>query len=141
MGRNKITEEIMLDRAKSIVSILRDADGWVSTLDLRDISGLSIDQIKGAVKYERRWFLKCPEKCGTTYILSGPHGYKLPKTLEDYIDMYKSLYSWGISVLVTISPMGKYLKQQGVDVQAIRKEAMENANGDPSVVGGIDSWH
>ena len=142
MSRNAMTEDQRIERAKRVVSILRDGE-WHSTEELTDATNLTVGQLKGAIKYERRWFLKCPEKCGTTYILSGKKGYKLPTTDEDYLDMYKSLYSWGKSVLITISPIGKYLQEKGFDMKQIREDATNgiDAEGDPLEVGGADSWH
>ena len=142
MGRRSMTEDERIARAKSVVSILRDGE-WHSTESLMSETNLTAGQLKGAIKFERRYFLKCPEKCGTTYILSGKKGYKLPTTDEDYLEMYKSLYSWGRSVLVTISPIGKYLNSKGFDMSQIREEAVNgiNAEGDPLEVGGADSWH
>ena len=141
MGRRKIDEAEMIHRAKTIVSILKDGE-WHDAERLSTETGLTIGQLHGAIKYERRYFLKCPEKCSTRYIISGPKGYKLPETNEDYVSMYKSLFSWGKSMLITISPVGKWLQAQGYDMKKIREEAMagEESN-DISIVGGADSWH
>lgn len=142
MGRIKtLTDEVMIARAKAITHVLREAGGWVSSPELSKATNLTEGQLKAAIKYERRYFLDKPEKCGNTYILSGAKGYKLPQSDEDYVSVYKSLYSWGKSVLITISPMGKYLKGKGFDVSKIREEAMEALTGNPTEHGGADSWH
>lgn len=141
MGRTKLSDAKMIDRAKMIISALGEG-GWHRADALSRETGLTVAQVHGAIKYERRYFLKCPEKCGSKYIISGAKGYKLPETNEDYVAMYKSLYSWGKSVLITISPMGKWLQSQGYDMKQIREEAMsEESFSDPAEVGGADSWH
>lgn len=122
-----MTDEILLQRSKIVVQTLRDHGTWISLDKLVELTGLKKGQIEAAIKYERRWFLKNPEKCGNTYILSGKRGYKLPATDEDYIPVYKSLYAWGISVFTTISPIGKYLADKGYDMKSIRKEIYDEA--------------
>lgn len=141
MSRTRLTNDMMIERAKSVVTVLRQYGKWVDTNTICSETGLTIGQLKAAIKFERRYFLKCPERCGNTYILSGKHGYKLPESNEDYIAMYKSLFSWGKSVLITISPMGKWLQAQGYDMRLIREEAMLGNTGDVSEIGGSDSWH
>lgn len=132
--------DLLMDRAKIITQILRDSDEWISCERLAELSGLTIRQVKGAVKFQRRYFLDCPGKCGTVYILSGVKGYKLPQSDDDYVAMYKSLYAWGKSVLVTISPVGKYLADKGFDVKKMREEAMKSHGLDVTCVGGSESW-
>ena len=141
MGRAKMNDAKMIERAKLVMNVLKDGK-WHMIDALSRETGLSTSQIHGAIKYERRWFLKCPEKCEMRYIISGRRGYKLPVTNEDYVAMYKTLYSWGKSILITISPMGKWLQAQGFDMKQIRDEAMQGDDvSDPSEVGGSDSWH
>lgn len=132
-------DEVLLQRSKIIVQTLKNYDSWISLDKLVELTGLKKGQIEAAVKYERRWFLEHPEKCGNTYILSGKYGYKLPVSDQDYVPVYKSLYAWGISVLTTISPIGKYLADKGFDVKAIRKEIYEKA-GLNDEIGGPEAW-
>lgn len=134
-----MTDEILLQRSKIVVQTLRDHVTWISLDKLVELTGLKKGQIEAAIKYERRWFLEHPEKCGSTYILSGKKGYKLPVNDEDYIPVYKSLYAWGVSVLTTISPIGKYLADKGFDIKAIRKEIYEQT-GFNDEIGGSDAW-
>lgn len=136
----KKNEEVLVERARSVVEYLSEHDGWISCEDVANALGLTIGQIKAAVKYERRWYLETPEKCGNKYILSGPKGYKLPNNDDDYVAMYKSLYAWGKSVLITISPIGKYMQGKGYDVSEIRKEAMVGHGLIKDSIGGSDSW-
>jgi len=118
--------DILLERAKKIIDCLQEADDWVSLKKVAEVTKLTEGQIKYAVKHERRLFLDSPEDCGQSYILSSKKGYKLPKTDDDYVALYKTLYAWGKSVLTTVSPIGQYLALKGYDVQEIRKEAMES---------------
>lgn len=140
MTLKKLENEILIERAKSVIACLKNSVGWVKLKDVAERTRLTEGQVKAAVKFERRWFLESPEKCGTSYILSGARGYKLPQTDDDYVMMYKSLYAWGKSVLITISPIGKYLQGKGFDMAEIRREAMA-ANGlIQDSIGGTDSW-
>lgn len=132
-------DEVLLERAKTIVKVLKDDGSWVSLNKLVELTGFKKGQVEAAIKYERRWFLEQPEKCGNVYILSGRKGYRLPDKAEDYIPVYKSLYAWGISVLTTISPIGKYLADKGFDVKSIRKEIYEQS-GLSDEIGGADAW-
>lgn len=131
-------DEVLLERAKKVVEVLRNDGSWVSLNKLVELTGLKKGQIEAAIKYERRWFLQNPEKCGNTYILSGKRGYRLPVTDEDYIPVYKSLYAWGISVLTTISPIGKYLADKGYDVKSIRKEIYNEAMISDEIGGWLE---
>lgn len=138
MGGKTLTDDTKLARARMVCAVLRDAGGWVSTGKLIEETGLTAGQIKAAVKYNRRWFLDHPTRCETYYILSGPKGYKLPQDDEDYLNTYKSMYSWAISVLVTISPVGKYLQFKGYDMAKVRAAIVEETDDDE--IGGADSW-
>ena len=140
MARVRITDETLLKWAKDICHILRDKGEWIHLSDLAEAVGITPSQIKAAVKYQRRWFLDNPEKCGNVYILSSSKGYKLPVTDDDYLSVYKSLYAWGKSVLVTISPIGRYLDGKGYDMRAIREQAMEAHGLNIHSLGGSDSW-
>lgn len=140
MGRSRLTDEVMIDRVKSIMGVLNDG-AWHSTNELMCETDLTCGQLKSAIKFNRRYFLKCPEKCANKYIISGKHGYKLTTTDEDYIAMYKSLYAWGKSVLITISPMGKWLQSQGYDMREIREQAMNDGIKDTIDNEGADNWH
>ena len=141
MSRQKIGDDILIERVRNIISILDDADSWVGSETLSYMTGLSIGQIKAAVKFNRRWFINHPTQCGNKYIISGKAGYRLPKTDEDYILMYKSLYAWGKSILITLSPVGKYLQDKGHDMAQIRKEATETISDYVQLsVGGAESW-
>lgn len=135
----KLSDEIIKERATKIYKCLCSENRFFSTEELTEKTGLTVGQIKGAVKFERRYFLDKPDRCGGRYILSGARGYKVTQTDDDYIAMYKSLYAWGKSVLITISPVGKYLQGKGIDVVQLRAEAMEGI-GNGEEVGGADSW-
>lgn len=144
MGRKKITEAEMVERVNIIIDCLKAAPRWHSSYELSEKTGMTPGQLASAIKYNRRYFMNCPEKCKDHYILSGRFGYKMPETDEDYVAMYKSLFSWGKSVLITISPIGKYLSGKGFDMKSIREEAMANNDGTHSEndeIGGADSWH
>ena len=134
----KLSDEIIKSRATKIYKVLCSENRFFSGDELVEKTGLTIGQIKGAVKFERRYFLDYPDRCCGRYILSGSKGYKVTQEDDDYIAMYKSLYAWGKSILITISPVGKYLQGIGVDVSQLREEAMQGIGSDE--VGGADSW-
>lgn len=142
MGRKKITEAEMIERVNTIINCLRNDPRWHSSYELSKETEMTRGQLASAIKYNRRYFMNCPEKCKEYYILSGRFGYKMPETDEDYVSMYKSLYSWAKSMMITISPVGKYLSGKGFDMKRIREEATTENDGDPKndEIGGVDSW-
>ncbi len=144
MGRKKITEAEMIERVNTIINCLRNDPRWHSSYELSKETEMTRGQLASAIKYNRRYFMNSPEKCKDHYSLSGRFGYRMPETDEDYVAMYKSLFSWGKSVLITISPVGKYLSGKGFDMKSIREEAMGGNDGEHSEsdeIGGAESWH
>lgn len=126
-------------RANAIIRALKNFDGWVSTPELCRATGFTVGQIKAAVQWARRYFRDNPKNREKYYIVSGPKGYKLPKTTEDLLDVYKSLYSWAMSVLVTLKPISDELTAKGYDMQAVREEIKKEAT-EQEEVGGKSAW-
>lgn len=128
-------EELLMERARQIIKVLREEGRPVPLKELADKTGLRVGQVEAAVKFERRWFLDNPEDCKRSYIVSGRKGYRLPQKDDDYVGFYKTLYSSSISCLVTISAVGKYLEHRGYDVAQFRKDALGSGDDFDDEIG------
>lgn len=141
MIQNKETPEQRLKKnSRMIVNVLRNAEEPIGSNKLCELTGLKKSQVAAAIKYQRRWFLEHPNSTQYNYIVSGKKGYRMPKTDEEYVIFYQTLYSWSKSVRATIEAVGRYLEANGYDINQIKFNS-----GDGSFltdeIGGEDSWH
>lgn len=131
MGRKRISDDEYEKRIRSIMAVIRAESIDNKTVDkvkISELTGLTVGQVGTAIKKQRRLYLKRPQLVKNGYIVSTSKGYKLSATNEDYLNMYKTLYGWATSVLLTIEPVNEYLEGQGVDMKAVQNDVRAGNN-------------
>ena len=119
MGRKRLTEEVLQQRANLIYMSLKNSEGEVSSDQLVKETGLTKGQISSAVRYMRHQSLNDYQRFIKYYFISGRKGYKLPQSIDDYALCYASLRGWANSILNTIRPMERILIEAGFDPDRI----------------------
>lgn len=102
--------------------ILLDATEPVPKQQISDELGLTIGQMSAVVKYMRRCAESNLERYIKYYPISSKQGYKLPRSWEDFLPCFATLYCWANSIMRTIEPMREKMEKEGIDIAEYMKE-------------------
>ena len=112
----RLNSQNIKDYANKFVHMLREEKDPLPKAKAAEDLGLTIGQMSALVKYMRRCSLSNIETYIRFYPISSKRGYTLPRTWDDFLPCFSTLYQWALSIMKTIDPMRQKMMSEGIDI-------------------------
>ena len=118
----RLDSENIKQFSKQFCMMLMSSPDPIPKQKISEDLGLTSGQMSAVVKYMRRCSEANLEKYIRYYPISSKHGYTLPKSWEDFLPCFSTLYCWANSIMRTIDPMREKMEKEGIDIAEYMKQ-------------------